>query len=104
SFRDKLKLILDLFPVTLQDSRLQNLGAERAATEPWRLNFPGATAEMEFLKLDEEAKDPLTAWEQFFTGTTKAETRDAPTIRGFYSYYPVESVKPSSTVIATYSD
>src|SRR5262249_2197012 len=45
--RDAMKAILDLFPVVLQDSRLQNLGFDRSNTEPWRLNFPGATAEME---------------------------------------------------------
>src|SRR5262249_26365865 len=102
--REALKPLLDLFPVVLQDSRLQGLGLERPTTEPWRLNFPGATAEMEFLKLDEDAKEPLGGWEEFFTGKAKAEAKDAPIMRGFYSYYPVESVKPSAVVVATFSD
>jgi len=102
--RDKLKPILDLFPVILQDSVLEGL-IGRPTSEPWRLNFPGATAEMEFLKLDEDAKDQLGGWDEFFTGRPKGEApKDTPAVRGFYSYYPVETVKPSATVVATFSD
>lgn len=103
--RERLKPLLDLFPVTLQDARLQGI-ADRAATEPWRLNFPGATAEMEFLKLDEEAKGQLAGWEAFFTGNeTVAASGTTPAVqRGFYGYYPVDSVKPSATVVATFAD
>jgi hypothetical protein len=102
--RDKLKPILDLFPVLLQDSVLEGL-VGRPTTEPWRLHFPGATAEMEFLKLDEEGKEQLAGWEEFFTGRPQAEAaKDAPVVHGFYSYYPVEGVKPSATVVATFSD
>jgi hypothetical protein len=96
--RDRLRPILDLYPVILQDSVLES---ERPSTDPWRLHFPGANAEMEFLKLDEEAKEPLAGWEQFFTGSSKA---DAPVVRGFYSYYPVSNVKPSATVVAAFAD
>jgi hypothetical protein len=104
--RETLKPLLDLFPVVLQDSRLQGLGLERPTTEPWRLNFPGATADMEFLKLDEDAKEPLGGWEEFFTGKKKNEetSKDTPIMRGFYTYYPVDSVKPSAVVVATFSD
>jgi hypothetical protein len=105
STRDKVRPILDMFPVVLQDSRLQGLGIERPTTDPWRLNFPGATAELEFLKLEEDTKEPLSGWEEFFTGKPRAEvTRETPVIRGFYSYYPVEKEKPSATVVATFSD
>src|SRR5262249_51191539 len=89
--RETLKPILDLFPVVLRDSRL--LGQERSSADPWRLNFPGATAEMEFLKLDEGSKEQLAGWEEFFTGKPKADTNKDATIRGFYAYYPVETVK-----------
>jgi hypothetical protein len=102
--RDKIKPILDLFPVLLKDSRLEE-GVERSSGDPWRLHFPGASAEMEFLKLDEAGKDRLAGWEDFFTGKTGGEGGAGPVpIHGFYSYYPVESVKPSATVIATFSD
>jgi hypothetical protein len=103
--REQLKPILDLFPVILQDSRLQAIGIDRTTSEPWRLHFPGATAEMEFLKLDEESKDPLAGWEEFFTGRSREEAgKEAPLRRGFYSFYPVDGVKPSATVVATFSD
>ncbi len=99
--RERLKPILDLYPVILQDSVLES---ERPATDPWRLHFPGANAEMEFLKLDEEAKGELAGWESFFTGTKTSGGSDAPAVRGFYSYYPVNAVKPSATVVATFAD
>ena len=103
--REALKPLLDLFPVVLQDSRLQDLGVDRATTNPWRLSFPGATGELEFLKLEEGAKEQLAGWEEFFTDKAKPEAgKEAPTVRGFYTYYPVESVKSSATVVATYSD
>jgi hypothetical protein len=103
--REAMKPLLDLFPVILQDSRLQNLDLGRPTTDPWRLNFPGATSEMEFLKLEEGGKEQLAGWEEFFTRTNKADAaKDAPTVRGFYSYYPVETVKPSAAVVATFSD
>jgi hypothetical protein len=103
--RELVRPILDLFPVILQDSRISGLGFERPTNEPWRLNFPGATAEMEFLKLEEESKDALAGWEEFFTGRQSGDVgRDTPMRRGFYNFYPVEGVKPSATVIATFSD
>ncbi len=103
--RDKLKPILDLLPVILQDSRLQSLNNERASTDPWRLHFPGATADMEFLNLDEEIKEPLPGWEEYFTGKSRADVKPTdPVLRGFFGYYPVDSVKPSATVVATFAD
>jgi hypothetical protein len=96
----KLKPVLDLYPVVLQDSRIQEI--ERNATEPWRLHFPGATQEMEFLKLDEDpGKDLLAGWEEFFTGNSQG----GKTIkRGFYNYYPVEKAKEGATIVATFAD
>jgi hypothetical protein len=101
--REKVKPILDVYPVVLQDSRIQEI--DRTATDPFRLNFPGATPEMEFLKLDEEHPDlpQLAGWEEFFTGSAKglgAKTL----VRGFYNYYPVEKAKDGATVIATFTD
>jgi hypothetical protein len=103
---DKIRPILDLFPVFLEDSRLHGLGLERPTTDPWRLNFPGAAADMEFLKLDEESKEPLAGWEEFFTGRTRSEAgKDAgPPRRGFYNYYPVKGTKPNANVVATFAD
>src|SRR5207302_10800698 len=85
----------------LQDSRIQEI--ERSATDAWRLNFPGAAADMEFLRLDEDpSKELLAGWDEFFTGGKGA---DARTLRhGFYNYYPVEKAKEGATVVATFAD
>src|SRR5439155_26385181 len=102
---EPLQPILHLFPVILQDSVIQDLNRERTTTDPFPLNFPGATAEMAFLKLDEESGDPLAGWSEFFTGLSRAEVNpETPTLRGFYTYYPVEAAKPSATVVATFAD
>jgi hypothetical protein len=102
---ERAKPILDLFPVVLEDSRVQSLGIERSSSEPWRLNFPGASADMEFLKLDEDSKDPLAGWEEFFTGRHRDESsKEAAVRRGFFNYYPVKAIKPSATVVATFAD
>jgi hypothetical protein len=102
SNRDKLKPVLDIYPVILQDSRIQEI--ERSAAEAWRLNFPGATNEMEFLRLDEDPnKDLLAGWEEFFTGSSKG-LGDKKLLHGFYNYYPVERAKEGATVVATFTD
>jgi hypothetical protein len=101
--RDKLKPVLDLYPVLLQDARIQEF--ERSATEPWRLNFPGAAAEMEFLKIDEENTDggQLSGWEEFFTGSSKGLGARS-LVHGFYNYYPVEKAKEGAITVATFTD
>jgi hypothetical protein len=103
----KLKAILDLYPVILEDSRIQDL--ERPTNDPWRLNFPGVTPEMEFMRLEENAdamQNPLRAWEEFFYGKEAAagQARPATPIRGMYNYYPAKELKPGTQVIATFSD
>jgi len=84
---------------------LEGLGSERLAAEPWRLHFPGASAETDFLKLDESGKDPLAGWEEFFAGRPNGgEAAGSVLTHGFHAYYPVESVKASAAVIATFAD
>lgn len=104
SNQEKLKPILDLYPVIPEDNR--TLDIDRSTSDPWRLNFPGANNQMEFLILDEGSKEPLAGWEEFFTGQTQAPTGGAemPLRRGFYDYYPVLDVKPSATVVASFTD
>jgi hypothetical protein len=58
---------------------------------------------MEFLKLDDESKAPLAGWPQFFDGSDRSPDGGAPK-RGFYNVYPIKSVKPGATVIATFGD
>jgi hypothetical protein len=99
---EHLKPVLDLLPVVL-DRGVQHM--DRSTAEPWRLRFSGATAEMEFLKLDEESpdKEVLAGWEEFFVGKHDGG-REVALRRGFYDYTPVRDVKTSATVVATFSD
>lgn len=100
---EKLKPIIDMYPVLLEDNRVQVLN--RDTSKPWRLNFPGATSEMEFLKLDDASKEPLSGWGDFFWGRDpKNAGREANPQRGFFDYYPVREAKPSATVVATFTD
>lgn len=114
--RDRLKPIRDVYPVELQDSRIQDL--ERPTTDPFRLNFDPkkATPDMEFLNLDDakEAKEAgeaaaprdqfLRGWEEFFTGQRDKSGEKAELVRGFYNFYPVDKAKRGSVILATFSD
>jgi hypothetical protein len=99
---EKLRPLLDLYPVVLQDVRIQQ---ERKADEPWRLNFPGANPEMEFLNLEENPENPLPldGWEQFFTNGKPGEPGKT-VVRGFFNFYPVLKAKEGATVVATFTD
>lgn len=102
--QEMLRPLLNLYPVVLEDNRIQ--GIDRSTAEPWRLHFPGATSETEFLKLDEDSGDLLSGWEKFFTGRDRSEDGGAPALvrRGFFDYYPVREVKTSAHVVATFTD
>ncbi len=102
--REMLKPILDLYPVVLEDIRLEELN--RKTTDPWPLIFEVATEEMEFLKLAEDSSDKeprkfLSDWDDFFYGPGG---KKGQAIRGFYNFYPVAAVKPGSQVVARFGD
>jgi hypothetical protein len=102
--QEKLQKILNLYPVYLDDSRVLGVGGGRESDRPWSLHFPGANSEMEFLKLDEESKEPLAGWEDFFNAGQKPGSPEASVHHGFFSYYPVKGAKTNATVIATFTD
>jgi hypothetical protein len=101
SQKDKLKPILDLYPVVLSDIRIADF--DRDTKEPWSLDFTGASPDMEFLKLDENEETKfLSDWDDFFYG--KDGKKGGKTERGFYGYYPIEKVKTTSVVVARFTD
>jgi hypothetical protein len=102
--KEKLKPILDLYPVVLRDIRIDDM--DRTTNDPWPLNFSGATPDMEFLKLAEGDEDArfLDDWEVFFYGRHKEGDARGPVLHGFYNYYPVERAKPSAVVVARFTD
>jgi hypothetical protein len=99
----RLKPLMDLFPVLPGDVVLQSGPLRRTTKQPFRLGFPGANPDMEFLKLDDGSKTPLAGWPEFFGDADKAAEAASPK-RGFYSVYPLKSVKPGATVVATFAD
>jgi hypothetical protein len=103
---EPLKPVIDLLPVRVEHSVLAGLNVERTTTRPWRLDFPGVTNETEYLRIDESKKqDVRDGWELFFTGRDKwSPNANETPVRGFFSYYPVKSVKPTATVMATFTD
>jgi hypothetical protein len=103
SQKDKLKPILDLYPVILKDVRIEDL--DRNTDKPWPLSFEGASPEMEFLKLAEDTvagSTPFLAdWQEFFYGANKERTQVE---RGIFNYYPVEREKAGALVVARFTD
>lgn len=96
-----------IFPVVVQDNRLHNVHLGKLghdATRPYALNFPISAAQFDFLKLEEEDKNPIAGWKSFFWNDEKkipaAEERPK---RGFFTYYPVERIKPQTQVAATFA-
>lgn len=109
SYKDKLKPLLDLYPVVLKDVRIDEL--DRTTAEPWPLNFEGATPDLEFLKLEEPDKDGtkeikfLSDWDTFFYGPrAEGEAKPPSPIRGFFNYYPVENAKTGAHIVARFTD
>jgi hypothetical protein len=102
--RDKLKPILDLYPVVLKDIRIDEM--DHRTETPWPLLFDAATPDMEFLRLDEggaEGPPPfLSDWREFFFGNNPDKKGNA--VRGIYNYYPSESTKPGAQVVARFGD
>ncbi|HMF20472.1 MAG TPA: hypothetical protein VKE98_24900, partial [Gemmataceae bacterium] len=99
-----LTSLATIYPVVLKDSRLHSAGIGHDASRPYYLNFTPAAKNFPFLKLDEQGLYPTSGWKEFFWRDEKAEPgKDAIPKRGFYNYYPVEKVKPGSTVVATFA-
>jgi hypothetical protein len=97
----RLKPLLDLFPVVPGDSVLLSGTGRKNSRTAWRLNFAGASPDMDFLKLDDDSKEPLAGWKQFFDGDGPAGQQP---LRGFFGTYPVKAIKPGATVAASITD
>lgn len=99
--------LLSIYPVVLQDNRLHNVNIGKLghdSTRPYALNFAPAAKEFEFLKLDEAADSPIAGWNGFFWKEENYKPgKDERPRKGFFSYYPVERLKPDSRVAATFA-
>jgi hypothetical protein len=100
-----IKQLSPIYPVVLKDARLHGLGGTLGhdTSRPFALNFTPYAKDFPFLKLDESGDSPTAGWNAFFWNDEKKEigVGDASTPkRGFYTYYPVEGIKPASVTIA----
>ena len=94
SNKDKLKPILDLYPVVLKDIRIDEL--DRKPDRPWPLIFEAATPDMEFLKLSDEVergREAVPVGLERLLGRNPDNPDKSAVTRGFYNYYPVEQAK-----------
>ncbi len=92
-----------MLPVVLRDYRLMpDVGGVDVKTLH-SLTFTPSAAEFSFLKLDATREGPLAGWDHFFWGETrKQEFKFGEPDRGVYHYYPVDRVRPATTVLATF--
>jgi hypothetical protein len=95
-----------LYPVSLVDSRLHDLGIDKVKHRSDRyypLHFSKVAAAYDYLKIDDKADDSLAGWDDFFWGGVKPEaSKDVEPRRGFHNYHPVKAAKPTAEVIATF--
>ena len=95
----KLDAIKELMPVVVKDHRLFEL--DPIKTGPHAVAFlPNAT-----LKLDAKGEGPAAGWNSFFWNDEKFEPepgKEAKPKRGFFFSYPVQRLKASATVLATF--
>lgn len=101
-----LESLLKIFPVVLKDNRLHGLPGSvggHDTSRPYALSFTPNVANYDFLRLEEDEPDPLYAWNLFFWKNANFKANPAPDLRpyrGFYTYYPVERIKPATITIA----
>ena len=100
--------LLKIFPVVLKDARLEGLGGGfvHDSSRPYALNFTPNAKEYPFLKLDDKGESPTAGWNGFFWNDEKftpEKGKDQKPRKGFFTYYPVDKLRPASEVIATFA-
>ncbi|HTU23342.1 MAG TPA: hypothetical protein VMG10_35230 [Gemmataceae bacterium] len=98
----KLAPIRDLYPVVVIDLRLLETAID--TSKPRRLTFPRTRAKYPFLKLDSKGKGNRAGWQEFFGEENVAKKKESEPRRGFFSYFPVESLKSDAVVLAALAD
>jgi hypothetical protein len=91
--------IKNLLPVALNDSRL--VGIELDPTRPYMINVLPVAEKFDFMRPSENGKTPQDSWNDFFWEDEKPNSEKKP-INGFFSYYPVESIRPGGQVLANF--
>src|SRR5262249_32617899 len=100
-----LSNLINIFPVRLKDSRLHGVGIGHNPQKKYYLTFTEFAKLVGFLKLDEQQGDnPTAAWDRFFWADRPRPEpgKEAEPVRGFHNFYPVDSLKADSKVIASF--
>src|SRR5262249_19520332 len=95
----------NIFPVRLKDSRLHGVGIGHNPQKKYYLTFTEFAKLVGFLKLDEQQGDnPTAGWDRFFWADRPRPEpgKEAEPVRGFHNFYPVDSLKADSKVIASF--
>lgn len=94
--------LLTVFPVKLKDSRLHGLSLDHDPSRPYALQFTASAKQYDFLNLEEVPENPTSGWDKFFwaDGPKPEPGKEARPERGMHNYYPVESLKADSIVLA----
>jgi hypothetical protein len=105
-----LKPVFSLYPVILRrpGPGISKDGGMHDSTIPYPLKFTGIAKGFDFLKLNEDGKEPLAGWTEFF-GKFVAEEFPGGQVkihpeRGFFGYTEVAKAKDGTEVLATYGD
>jgi hypothetical protein len=93
-----------ILPVKLKDNRLHSVGLGHDSSRPYALHFKDNASQYSFLNLTENDKQPLEGWNDFFwDGPEPPAGKEVAPMRGMFNYYPVESIRPGSQVLATFA-
>lgn len=104
----ELATVQSLYPVVFDDSPDALHILDRSNKEPWALNWDPSAASQPYLELTDSSTLAkfFDGWELFFGAVRNNETNqvELPSIRGFFSYFPVKQVRPGAQVLARYGD
>ncbi|MFO0813742.1 MAG: hypothetical protein U0796_11015 [Gemmatales bacterium] len=104
----ELNIIQNLYPVIFDDSPDALHILDRSNREPWALNWDPSASSQPYLDLTNSGSPArfFDGWDLFFDAQRNNETNQVefPSVRGFFSYFPIRQVRPGAQVLARYGD
>ena len=94
----------------IEDARVHGLGGAfgHDSSRPYALHFSPLVKDFDFIKLDEAGDSPTAGWNKYFWDDERhtiplgSDERPRRTF-GFFTYYPVEKLRPASVTIAAFA-
>lgn len=104
----ELSVIQNLYPIIFDDSPDALHILDRSNREPWALNWDPSATSQPYLDLTESTLPGhfFDGWDMYFDAQRNSETNqvELPSLRGFFSYFPVKQIRPGAQVLARYGD